>query len=143
VTTPPGELPPSPLPQAQAASPTQIVGQQSAPSTAVPVSSGLPQSASFTAGRKTNQLAIISLVTALVAPFGHFIGVGGITLIIVSLVTGHMARGQIKQTGEEGGSLALIGLIISYVHLVITVIVVIFFFGVIVTFLALLLHAGH
>jgi uncharacterized protein DUF4190 len=143
MSTPPNELPPPPPMQPpQAAPPTQIVGQQSAPSTAVPVGSGLPQSASFTVAQKTNQMAIISLVTALVAPIGHCIGIGGITLIIVSLVTGHMARRQIKQTGEGGAELALIGLIISYAHLAIATIVAILYFSFIVAWLALVFHAG-
>jgi hypothetical protein len=120
---------------------TQIVGQQSAPSTTVPMG-GVPQSTSFTiAGRKTNTAAVVSLVTAIVAPFGHVIGVGGITLTIISLVTGHMALNQIKKTGEGGHTIAVIGLIISYIHLVVTALVVIFLFGVVVAFLTFLLHA--
>jgi len=88
-----------------------------------------------------NSLAMVSLVTAVVAPLGHVIGVGGITLIIVSLVTGHMARSQIKRTGEDGATLALIGLIISYVHLAISALLVIFLFGLIVAFLGAIFHA--
>jgi hypothetical protein len=107
----------------------------------VPVG-GTPQSTAFMiAGRPTNSLAIVCLVTALVAPFGHFIGVGGITLTVISLITGHMARRQIKETGEGGSTLAMIGLIISYIHLVVTVLVVIFLFGLVVTFLTFLLHS--
>jgi hypothetical protein len=89
-----------------------------------------------------NSLAVVSLVTAIVAPFGHVIGVGGITLIIVSLVTGHMARSQIKKTGEDGATIALIGLIISYIHLAISALIVIFLFGLIVAFLTAIFHAA-
>jgi Domain of unknown function (DUF4190) len=135
------DLPPPPAAQSPpATSPTQIVGQQTTPSTAVPTG-GISQSTSI-AGRKMNSLAVVSLVTALVAPFGHIIGVGGITLIIVSLVTGHMARSQIKKTGEDGATLALIGLIISYIHLVVTALLLIFLFGVIVAFLTAIFHAA-
>ncbi len=88
------------------------------------------------AAGQTNTLAVVSLVSAIGAPFGHLIGVGGITLIIVSIVTGHMARSQIKRTGESGDGLAIAGLIISYVHLALTVLVVIFFFGLILAFIA-------
>jgi Domain of unknown function (DUF4190) len=130
--TPTGELP------AQAP-PTQVVGQQTVPSTMVPMGGG-PGSIAI-GGRQTNSLAVVSLVTALVAPFGHIIGVGGITLIIISIVTGHMARAQIKTTGEDGATLALIGLIISYLHLALTVIVVIFFLGVFIALLTALFHA--
>jgi hypothetical protein len=118
--------------------PTQVVGQQTVPSTAVPMGGG-PASIAL-GGRKTNSLAVVSLVTALVAPFGNLVGVGGITLIIVSLVTGHMARSQIKQTGEDGATLALIGLIISYVHLAVIALIVIFLFGLVVAFLTAIFH---
>jgi hypothetical protein len=91
---------------------------------------------------QTNSLAWVSLISAIAAPFGHFIGVGGITLIIVSLVTGHMARSQIKKTGEGGAGLALAGLIISYVHLAISVVVFIFFFSLIIAVIGGLFAAG-
>jgi len=81
------------------------------------------------AGSKTNTLALVSFISALVAPIGHFTGVGGITLIVVSIVTGHMARGQIRKSGEGGAQLALAGLIISYIHLALSLIVIVFFFG--------------
>ena len=134
---PMSDLPPAPV----QAPPTQIVGQESSPATTVPMG-GVPQSTSFTiAGRKTNTAAVVSLVTALVAPFGHVIGVGGITLTIISLFTGHLALNQIKKTGEAGHTLAVIGLVISYIHLIVTALVVIFLFGVVVAFLTFLLHA--
>ena len=135
------DLPPPPPSQTPPlAPPTQVVGQQVAPSTAVPVGGG-PASIAI-GGRKTNSLAVVSLVTALVAPFGHIIGVGGITLIIISLVTGHMARAQIKKTGEDGATLALIGLVISYIHLVLSVLLLIFLFGLIVAFITAVFHAA-
>ena len=94
---------------------------------------------------QTNTLAVVSLVTAIIAPFGHFTGIGGLTLTIVSIVTGHMARRQIRETGERGDGFALAGLIISYVHLAFTVLVFIFFFGLIVAALAAILAVatGH
>jgi hypothetical protein len=115
------------------------VGQQAHPSSAVPM--GTPAMMAAAPGQ-TNTLAWVSFISALVAPFGHFIGVGGITLIIVSLVTGHMARSQIKKTGEGGAGLALAGLIISYVHLAISVLVFIFFFSLIVAVIAGLFGAA-
>jgi peptidyl-prolyl cis-trans isomerase B (cyclophilin B) len=85
---------------------------------------------------QTNTLAVISLVSAVGAPLGHLIGIGGITLIIVSIITGHMARAEIRKTGESGAGLALAGLIISYVHLAIIAVVLIFFFGLIMALIA-------
>ena len=130
MSTPPTELPPPP-------SSTRVVGQEIAPATAVPTTPAPPIAAG-----QTNTLAVVSLVSAIGAPLGHLIGVGGITLIIVSIVTGHMARSQIKKTGERGDGLALAGLIISYVHLALTVLVVIFFFGLILAFIAGIIGAS-
>lgn len=60
----------------------------------------------------TNGLAIASLVLAFVfAPAG--------------LVTGIIARRQIRRTGEQGDGLALAGIIVSAVALVITLITII------------------
>ncbi|MBG6084421.1 DUF4190 domain-containing protein [Zhihengliuella flava] len=61
--------------------------------------------AGYPAGmRPTNTFAIISLVSS------FFIAVVGI-------VFGHLARKQIRETGEAGDGLAIAGLIIGYVHL--------------------------
>ncbi len=104
-----------------------------------------PAGAGVAVAGQTNTLAVVSLVTAIIAPFGHFTGIGGLTLTIVSIVTGHMARRQIRQTGERGDGFALAGLIISYVHLALTALVFIFFFGIIIAAIAALLAAttGH
>ena len=56
----------------------------------------------------TNGLAIASLVC----------GVGGFVIglsFIPAIICGHIARGQIRRTGEQGGGLALAGLILGYV----------------------------
>ena len=39
----------------------------------------------------------------------------------MAVVAGHVARHQIKRTGEAGGSLALAGLIVGYVAIGLTV----------------------
>lgn len=52
--------------------------------------------------RSTNTMAILALVLSLVfAPVG--------------IILGHLARKQIRQTGEDGDGLALAGMIIGYV----------------------------
>jgi uncharacterized protein DUF4190 len=126
VSTPSTDLPP---PAATAHTPTQIAGQQTVPTSNVPIA---PPGAGIAIAGQTNTLAWVSLITAIVAPFGHFTGIGGLTLTIVSIVTGHMARRQIRQTGERGDGLALAGLIISYVHLALSALILIFFFGLII-----------
>jgi Domain of unknown function (DUF4190) len=128
--TPPAELPSQPPP-------TAVVGQ---PSTVVPMGGGQGPGSILASGRRVNTLAVVSLVTALVAPFGHVTGVGGLALILTSIFTGHMARAEIRRTGEDGATLALIGLIISYVHIAITALLIIFFFGLVMAILAAILH---
>lgn len=59
-------------------------------------------------GAKTNGFAIAALVCPLVA-----CGIGS----ILGIIFGHIARGQIKRTGDGGSGLALAGLIIGYVTL--------------------------
>lgn len=133
VSTPSSELPPPPAAQTPTSTQTQIVGQQTAPSSTVPVA---PAGAGVATRGQTNTLAVVSLVTAIIAPFGHFTGIGGFVLTITSIVTGHMARAQIRKTGEAGAGLALAGLVISYVHLALSVLVFIVFFGVIIAIIA-------
>ena len=52
----------------------------------------------------TNVLAIISLIAAFLMP-------------IAGVITGHIALGQIRRTGEQGEGLAKAGLILSYVFI--------------------------
>lgn len=72
---------------------------------------------SYAGPRPTNVLAIVSLVTSL-------IGIG-----IVGIITGHIARRQIRRTGESGDGIALAGLIIGYVVTVIEALAIIAFIG--------------
>jgi uncharacterized protein DUF4190 len=60
------------------------------------------QPPSGTAGTNTNTMAIVALVLALVmAPAG--------------VVCGHIAKRQIRRTGEQGSGLATAALVIGYV----------------------------
>jgi hypothetical protein len=82
-------------------------------------------------------MAIISLVTGLVAFFGHIVlpGIGGGTLAVVAIVTGLIGRSEIKRTGEQGRGLATVGIILGIVHLaliallIVLLIVGVFAFG--------------
>ena len=138
MSTPPSDIPPlpsSPPPPPPATPQTQIVGQQSAPSTAVPHTPGLQPQGVGTAGQ-TNTLAIISLAAGVGSFFAHIIpGVGGFTVALVAAVTGYMGRNQIKQTGESGWGMATAGMIIGIAHMIIIVLgvivlVMIFIFGI-------------
>jgi len=113
---PSGELPPS---QHQ---PTQIAGQQTSPSTVVPHT---PQLASTA---QNNNLALVSLITGILSFLGHIIPiVGGSTLAIVAIVTGYIARNQIKETGEDGMTMATIGIILGVINLALVAIIVLVF----------------
>jgi hypothetical protein len=122
VSTTPSELPGPPTAQA-AHPPTEIAGQQSSPSTAVPEA---PLAPSYTpAGARTNTLAVVSLVAGIASFFAHIVpGVGGFTVALVAVVTGYMGRQQIKQTGEQGMWMATVGLVIGILHLALIAIVV-------------------
>ena len=67
----------------------------------------------------TNTLAIVSFVLGIAS----YVAVP-IIGAIAAVVLGHMARGQIRQTGEGGGGFALAGLILGYVHLALAVIAI-------------------
>jgi hypothetical protein len=78
------------------------------------------------AGTTTNTLAIVSLAAGIGSFFAHILpGVGGFTVALVAVVTGYMARKQIKQTGEQGMGIATAGMIIGIAHLVLIVLLVI------------------
>ena len=107
--------PPSTAGRAQGA-PTQITGQQSSPQTAVPHTPGLAGYA--TAQAPTNNLAVVSFVASIASFFAHIIPVvGGITVAIVAIVTGFIARGQIRRTGEQGMWMANLGIVIGFLHI--------------------------
>ena len=55
---------------------------------------------------------------------------------IVAIVTGHIARNQIKKSGEAGGTLALVGLIAGYVSIVLFFLVILAYVAFFVFFFA-------
>ena len=68
----------------------------------------------------TNSLAVVSLVAGIagyVIPHPFVAG-------LIAIITGHMARRQIRETGEGGATLALIGMILGYVHLALSILLV-------------------
>ncbi|GGC07711.1 DUF4190 domain-containing protein [Cellulomonas carbonis] len=71
---------------------------------------------------KTNTMAIISLVSSVL----------GLTFVpvlgsIAGVITGHMARRQIADTGEQGSGVATAGLVVGYVGIALVVLVVVGF----------------
>lgn len=72
----------------------------------------------YAAPAKWNVLAIVSLVASVIG-FG-----------LVGVITGHIALGQIKKTGEQGNILAIIGLVLGYIGIVVGIILIIVYIGI-------------
>ncbi len=66
--------------------------------------------------RSYNVWAIVSVCFACSTVIGTWC-FGG----LIAVITGHIARNQIKKSGEAGGSLALTGLIVGYVAIGLTI----------------------
>jgi Domain of unknown function (DUF4190) len=104
--------------------PSQITGQQSQPTSEVPYTPGL----TYTPSRQHyNAMSIISLVTGTLAVFGHIVlpGIGGGTLALVAIITGFIGRGEIKRTGEQGGWMAVVGIVLGVIHLLAIALIII------------------
>lgn len=67
----------------------------------------------------TNGLAVTSMVCGIVQFFGPWL-----LATIPAIVCGHIARRQIRQTGEQGAGMALAGLILGWAGAALTVIFV-------------------
>jgi hypothetical protein len=77
------------------------------------------------AATQTNTLAIISIIAGVGSFFAHIVpGVGGFTVALVAIVTGFMARNQIKQTNEQGMWMANAGIVIGFIHIGLIVVAV-------------------
>ena len=73
--------------------------------------------------QQASSLAMVSLVSGLVAlVFGP--------LAILAIVSGHIARGRIRQTGEGGRGMATAGLVLGYVVLVVGIALIVAFLAV-------------
>lgn len=80
---------------------------------------------SVAAPGQTNNLAIVSLVAGALSFFAHVIPIiGGFTVAIIAIVTGFMARGQIKRTGEQGMWMANLGIGLAIFHFVLAFLLV-------------------
>ncbi len=70
--------------------------------------------------QKTNTLALVSLVSGILCWLAL-----PVVAAIAAVITGHLARREIRKTGEAGDGLALIGMISGYVHLALAAVVLI------------------
>ena len=72
-----------------------------------------------TPAARTNGLAIASLACG-IAQFAF-----GPLATIPAIVLGHMARSQIRRTGEQGAGLALAGLILGWAAVILAIVVIV------------------
>ena len=70
--------------------------------------------------QQTNPLAIVSMVCGMVA-----LVLG--PLAILAIIFGHLARGQVRRTGEGGRGMATAGLILGYMVLVVGIALIVAF----------------
>ena len=60
----------------------------------------------------TNSLAVVSLVSGIISwLLCPLVGA------VIAVLTGHLARNQIRTSGESGAGLAMAGLVLGYIHL--------------------------
>lgn len=81
--------------------------------------------------RQTSALAVVSLVAGILSwVFVPLVGA------IVAIVTGHMARSEIRREPErlEGDGMAIAGLILGYAQIVLTVLGILFILAIILFF---------
>jgi hypothetical protein len=71
-------------------------------------------------GAPTNTLAVVSLASGIISWFALPI-IGG----AVAVVAGHLAKSEIRRTGELGHTYATIGLILGYLHLAVVALIVV------------------
>jgi hypothetical protein len=74
----------------------------------------------YPAARGTNGMAIAAMICGIAQFFGFWL-LGTIPAVVL----GHIARRQIRQTGEQGDGMALAGLILGYVGLALSAVAVI------------------
>ena len=73
-------------------------------------------------GPRTNSLAIASLVTGILSWV-----LCPLLAAVLAVIFGHVARGQVKQSGEGGGGMAVAGLILGYANLGLSAAFVVFY----------------
>ena len=77
-------------------------------------------------GARYNSLAIVSLIAGVASVFGHVVvpGLGGGVLALTAIVTGLIARSEVRRSGEQGLWMAWVGIIIGIVHFLLLILLV-------------------
>ena len=97
-----------------------------------PPSYGQPAPGYGQASTSTNGLAIASLICGI----ANFVILGGIGAIL-AVIFGHIAKRQIRTTGQGGNGLATAGLILGYIGIAFAVI------GIIIAIIAIIASSAH
>lgn len=74
--------------------------------------------------QKTSGLAVTSLILGALGVLGFFCG--GVLLGIPAIITGLIARGKIRSSGEKGGGMAVAGVALGSLSIVVTIVAAIF-----------------
>lgn len=88
---------------------------------------GQQQAYGYPVAAQTNGMAVAALVVSIVSLMACC-GASG----FIGAILGHMSRGQIKRTGEQGGGMALAGVIVGWIGFAIFLAVVLLYAGVFV-----------
>jgi hypothetical protein len=84
---------------------------------------GFGETANTVAYRTTNALAIVSLVASLLGFFTFGLG------SLAGIVCGHIALSQIKTKNQDGGGMAVAGLVIGYSPIGLALLLIVLFSG--------------
>ncbi|NUT38060.1 MAG: DUF4190 domain-containing protein [Hamadaea sp.] len=103
-------------------SPTNPVTGQPLHGYVAPAGYGMPYQP-YPVARPTNGMAIASLVTSLA-----MIAVCT-PLSILGVIFGHIAKRQIRETGEDGAGLATAGIIIGWIFFLLPILIIALFIG--------------
>ena len=127
---PPAEpvVPPEPMPATSEPTPPAPTYTPPTPAYAPPV---VYSQYAVAPSRPYNAWAIVSICFAASTVIGTWC-LGG----LVAVITGHVARSQIKRSGEQGSSLALAGLIVGYVSIGLTLAVIAAYIAFFILFIA-------
>ena len=90
--------------------------------------------------RPTSQNAILSLVFGILGWMAC-----PILCAIVAVILGHMARAEIRRSGGsiDGDGMALVGLLLGWVHLILAFLVIVGYVVILLFFAGVLATAGH
>jgi hypothetical protein len=84
---------------------------------------GFGETANTVAYRTTNALAIVSLVASLLGFFTFGLG------SLAGIVCGHIALSQIKTKNQDGGGMAVAGLVIGYIPIGLAILLIVLLSG--------------